>query len=99
MLKDIVLASNSFFFLQKKIVSARNLVVLVILNESRCLLKIIPVEVITKLIDEFRNHWNTIFTDYYTLHLNGADLSVPVMGANILDGDALGRIRVQDLLH
>ena len=72
---------------------------LVILNEGRCLLKIIPVEVITKLINKFRDYWNTIFANYYTLHLNGADLSVPVMCANILDGDALGWICIQDLLH
>ncbi len=53
MLEDIVLAGDSLLFLQKKVVGARDLVVLIILDEGRGLLEVVAIKVVPQLIDKF----------------------------------------------
>ena len=72
---------------------------LIILHKGGSLLKVVAIEVVAQLINEFGYYWNTVSSDNYALHFHGSDFCVPVVSANVSNADTLGRISIQDLFH
>ena len=101
LLEEVISTSFSLLSFQEQIVGWCNLIVLVVLDISYSLIQIAiwtdswSGKAVLDLAEELINHWYSILSNYYALHLEGFHLCVPLVSSNVCYRKSFRRICVQ----
>lgn len=100
LLEEVIATSFTLLLFQKEVVCWRDLVVFIVLDIRYSLAKVAiradarRVEAVLDFAEEFLYDGHSILSNNNTFHFVGLYLTIPLMGANIIDRESLSWVSV-----